>query len=76
MTKDQAHSIAFSWRQAGYDVRIVQANGEYAALALREDGNRWYVYEPLTVHLAAPDAPSPYAGSGSAALHPTVDAAG
>jgi hypothetical protein len=74
MTKDQAHTIAASWRQAGYDVRIVQANGEYAALALREDGNRWYVYQPPTASLAASVAPSPYAGSGSAALHATVDA--
>lgn len=44
MTKDAAQVVAQAWRQRGYDVRIVASQGDYSALALLEDGQRWLFY--------------------------------
>jgi hypothetical protein len=76
MSKEQAHAIAATWRAHGYDVRMVSIAGDWAALALREDGQRWYVYAPLPPLAPAPPAPSLYAGSGNGALRTTVETSG
>lgn len=65
MTKEQAHAVAAAWRGRGYDVRLVAHQGEHYALALLEDGQRWYVFTPGVGAGPVTSAIGDYAPSGS-----------
>jgi hypothetical protein len=70
MTKDAAQVVAQAWRGRGYDVRIVASQGDYSALVLLEDGQRWLLYT------ADPSAHPFKAGIGESAgsLHGALSA--
>lgn len=45
MSRDSARALAATWRARGYDARIIEHEGAYHVLLLREDGRRYYVYD-------------------------------